>query len=278
MKKLVLSVLALGTFVAVAYVVTPAAAAQQRDRVPVLPSLALEGPGSSIGVTVRDQSGDAAGVVIESVREGTPALRAGLQKGDVVVEFDGERTRSARQFTRLVRETAPGKAVKMTVQREGSRRTLEVTPEARDSVTVQRFPNVTGDVLRTWPRDFNFNFDTQDFLAEGFFGSPRRLGVAVVPLSDQLATYFGVKEGVLVSEVVTGTPAATAGVQAGDVITQVNGRNVESAADLMRDVREAAAGSTLDLRLTRNRKEMTVKVALPQRPQRRQPTAGTLPL
>ena len=50
------------------------------------------------------------------------------------------------------------------------------------------------------------------------------MGVSVGPLSDQLATYFGVKEGVLVSEVSSGTPAATAGIRAGDVITAVNGR------------------------------------------------------
>ena len=50
-------------------------------------------------MTVRDQPGDASGVVIDSVREGTPATRAGLQKGDVVVEFDGER-REARSSSR----------------------------------------------------------------------------------------------------------------------------------------------------------------------------------
>jgi S1-C subfamily serine protease len=100
--------------------------------------------------------------------------------------------------------------------------------------------------------------------------------MAVVPLSDQLATYFGVKEGVLVSEVSTGTPAATAGIQAGDVITAVNGRSVLSSADLLREVRNADAGSTLDLCLTRNRKEMSVKVTLPQR--RQAPAARTLPI
>jgi serine protease Do len=226
-------------------------------------------------VTVRDQTGEA-GVLIESVREGTPATRAGLQKGDIVVEFDGEPARSARQFTRLVRETAPGRAVKMTVVREGSKRTLDITPEPRDSITLQQFPRITGDVLRAWPRDFNFNFDQRDFWNEGFFGSSRRLGMSVVPLSDQLATYFGVKEGVLVSEVSTGTPAATAGIQAGDVITAVNGRSVLSSADLLREVRNADAGSTLDLRLTRNRKEMSVKVTLPQR--RQAPAARTLPI
>jgi serine protease Do len=278
MKKAVLGGLLLAGLVTIGYVMTPVATAQQQNRNPEPRGawdLALEGPGSSIGVTVRDQSSDATGVLIDSVREGTPATRAGLQKGDVIVEFDGERTRSARQFTRLVRETAPGRPVKMTVMRDGARRTLDITPEARDSVMVQQFPHVTGDVLRALPREFNFRFDPQDFFTEGF-GSNRRLGVSVVPLSDQLAAYFGVKEGVLVSEVSSGTPAATAGIQAGDVITAVNGRTVLSSADVVREVREADPGSTLDIGLTRNRKEMTVKVTLPQR--RQAPSPGTLPI
>jgi serine protease Do len=280
MKKVVVGGLLLATLTAVAYLASPVASAQRGDRT-VVPFggdiLALEGAGSSIGVTVRDQTGDAAGVLIEGVREGTPATRAGLQKGDVVVEFDGERTRSARQFTRLVRETPPGRSVKMTVVRDGSKRTVDITPEPRDSVTLQQFPRVTGDVFRALPRDFNFQF-SPDFFSEGFFGSPRRLGVSVVPLSDQLATYFGVKEGVLVSQVESGTPAATAGIQAGDVITAVNGRSVMSSAELAREVREAEAGSTLDIRLTRNRKDTNVKVMLPERSQRRQPAAGTIPI
>lgn len=277
MKKAVLGGLLLAGLVAIGYGLMPVATAQQQDRNPAPRGawdLALEGPGSSIGVTVRDQS-DGAGVVIESVREGTPATRAGLQKGDVILEFDGERARSARQFTRLVRETAPGRAVKMTVMRDGGKRTVDVTPEMRDGVLVQRFPDVTGDVFRALPREFSFRFDPQDFFNEGF-GSQRRLGVSVVPLSDQLAAYFGVKEGVLVSEVMSGTPAATAGIQAGDVITGVNGRAVMSSADVVREAREAGPGSTLDIGLTRNRKEMSLKVTLPQR--RQAPSPGTLPI
>jgi serine protease Do len=278
MKKVFVSGLLLATLAAVGYFMTPAAA-QQRDRTPPVLggwNLALEGPGSSIGVTVRDQTGDAAGVVIDDVREGTPATRAGLQKGDVVVEFDGERPRSAQQFTRLVRETAPGRSVKMTVVRGGSKRTLDITPETRDSVTMQQFPGIAGDVFRALPRDFDYRFDQQGPWAESFFGTPRRMGVSIVPLSDQLAAYFGVKEGVLVSEVSSGTPAAAAGIQAGDVITAVNGRSIMSSAELVREVREAEAGSTIDVRLTRNHKEMTVKVMLPQR--RQAPAAGTLPI
>ena len=189
MKKVVVSGLLLATLAAVTYLLTPAAAAQQRDRIPPALgawNLALEGPGSSIGVTVRDQPGDASGVVIDSVREGTPATRAGLQKGDVVVEFDGERARSAQQFTRLVRETAPGRSVKMTVVRDGSRRTLDITPETRDSVTLQQFPQVTADVFRALPRDFEFSFDQRGHWGERALerstgdvlrGQRRRVGV-----------------------------------------------------------------------------------------------------
>jgi S1-C subfamily serine protease len=97
-----------------------------------------------------------------------------------------------------------------------------------------------------------------------------------MPLSDQLAAYFGVKEGVLVSEVASGTPAATAGIQAGDVITAVNGRNVLSSADLLREVRQAEPESMIDVRLTRNRKELGVKVTMPQR--RQPPAPGTVRL
>lgn len=283
MKKVVLSGLGLAALAAVAFMMMPGAAAQQRDRTPVAPInpapfLSLEGPGASIGVTVTDQSGDAAGVVIESVQEGTPATRAGLQKGDVIFEFDGERTRSARQFTRLVRETPPGRSVKMTVMRAGSKRTVDITPEPRDSVTMQRFPQITGDALRLLPReyrDFDFNLNGQGFFGEGLFGSGRRMGVMVAPLSDQLAAYFGVKEGVLVSEVLDSTPAASAGLKAGDVITAANGRSVQSTADLTREVRDTEAGSAIELRITRDRKETTMKVTMPQR---RPATAGTLPI
>src|SRR5687767_5338202 len=120
MRKIVLGGLALASLAAIAMLIAPATGAQQRDgNVPPFPDsiLSLVGPGSSIGVIVRDQTSDPAGVLIEDVREGTPARRAGLEKGDVVVEFDNEPVRSVRQFTRVVRETAPGRAVKMTVLR-----------------------------------------------------------------------------------------------------------------------------------------------------------------
>ncbi len=71
-----------------------------------------------------------AGAVIEQVDSETPAATAGLKAGDVVVAFDGERVRSARQLDRLVEETPPGRSVKMSIVRDTAKLDVDVTPEA----------------------------------------------------------------------------------------------------------------------------------------------------
>jgi serine protease Do len=260
----------------------PAVSAQRPIAQRQFDGLVLEGPGSSIGVSVRDLSADDAsrakvqqsdGVYIDTVREGTPAARAGLKTGDIVVDFDGERPRSTRQFTRLVRETAPGRSVKMTIVRDGSRRTLDITPEARNGFASGPLASADG-VLRGFPRDFQFNFDGNRFnLWDGPFGSSARLGVVVTPLSEQLASYFGVKDGVLVSEVQADTPAATAGLKAGDVITSVNGHAVMDAQDVVNEIRDVQAGGSIELKVTRDRKDVTLKATFPER-RRLTATAG----
>jgi serine protease Do len=224
--------------------------------------LPLVGPGSSIGITVRDTD---TGVVVQEVRSDTPASRAGLQAGDVVTEFDGERTRSAAQFTRLVRETAPGRTVRIAVLREGKQTTMDIAPEGRDAADLN-IPDITRDFQRHfpgWPSDFTFDFDGDG----GVFTrlSQRRLGVTVAPLSDQLATYFGVKQGVLVSAVTAGSAAETAGLKAGDVITMVRGQSVSDPGDVVRELSAAESGTSVEIRVTRDRKEITLTAKMPER-------------
>jgi len=234
--------------------------AQDRNRFGIqAPLLSLVGPGSSIGLTVRDSD---SGVVVQEVRSESPASRAGLKEGDVVTEFDGERTRSAAQFTRLVRETAPGRTVKMSVLRNGMPTTMDIAPEIRSPDDL-RFPNLTGDLDRNFPvlpRNFHFDFAEPGF---GFY-SPRRLGVTITPLTDQLAAYFGVKEGVLVSEVAVGSTGESAGIKAGDVITAVRGRAVSSAGDVMSELREVESGANVEIRVKRDRKDVTLTVKIPE--------------
>jgi serine protease Do len=88
----------------------------------------LDGRGSQLGVTVNDADN---GVRIEDVDQDSAASKAGLKAGDVVTEFDGEKVRSARQFSRLVEETPGGRLVKLGILRDGKRQTIDVTPENR---------------------------------------------------------------------------------------------------------------------------------------------------
>ena len=252
----------------VAVLMAGSAAAQRAE------FLTLVGPGSTLGVSIRDLSAEDAsrtkvaeggGVLVEEVRESTPAARAGFRKGDVIVEFDGERVRGAQQLTRLVRETPPGRQVTAIVQRDGGRQTLKVALDERTSTDVQRFPNIAGrvnsDVVARL-RDFNFNV-----AAPRLMSWPGRLGVELAPMGEQLATYFGVKQGVLVSSVAEDSPAARAGLKAGDVITGVNGRDVTIVSDLTGAVDRAEPEATLELRITRDRKEQTLKATMPSAPQ-----------
>ncbi len=127
--------------------VFPPAHAQTSTRV-VTPKAVqvLGGRGSQIGVTIRDvEDSDAktgklaaaSGVVIEEVSEDSPASRAGLKKGDIVVEFDGERVRSVRQFTRLVQETPAGRRAQTSVMRDGQK--VNVTVEPREGGSFSYF-------------------------------------------------------------------------------------------------------------------------------------------
>jgi S1-C subfamily serine protease len=274
MRRVVLISVAVCALVVVCAFAWPLAAQSRPVPAPRPNALLLEGPGSEIGVTVRDPRADEikaaklsqpGGALLQDVRAGSAGAKAGLATGDIVVEFDGERVRSARHFTRLVRETPPGRTVRSIVVRDGARRTIDVTPEQGDrlSMTLPDFGPEIERRLRNLPRNFNFDLPPQAFdVPFGGRSARGRLGVGLVSLTDQLASYFGVKEGVLVSSVETDSPAARAGIRAGDVIASVNGRSVQSAADATRALRDVQTGASIDVRFFRDKKEMTVQVML----------------
>jgi S1-C subfamily serine protease len=112
-------------------------------------------------------------------------------------------------------------------------------------------------VERMPPLDFNFDFDLPN-LSRG------RLGVTVDELTPQLAEYFGAKEGVLVAAVGDDSPAARAGLKAGDVITSVNGQPVRSRTDLVRELANAGDGD-VSIGTVRDRKPGTATVHVESR-------------
>jgi len=246
----------------------------------------LDGRGAQLGVMVSDVEAKATtgGVKIDEVHPSSPAEKAGIKSGDVVVEYDGERVRSARQFTRLIQETPEGRTVKIALLRDGKRQTVDATPETSTPMTWNFGPDVDRAFreaergLRNMP-DFDFRFDDRDrdrreprrfeYRLPGgmatpmpFFNASRgRLGVSVQSLTPELEEYFGAKNGgALVSSVTRESAASKAGVKAGDVITSVNGKRVEDADDLQREIEDAKGEVTIVV--VRDKKDVTLKATI----------------
>jgi serine protease Do len=249
------------------------------------------GRGSQIGVTIRDVEDDDAkagkmvgqgGVVIDDVAEDSPASKAGLKKGDIVVEFDGERVRSVRQFTRLVQETPAGRRTQASVVRDGQK--INVTLEPREGNGFNVFGDFDGArVLRDFGRDFSFDTPAPPALpARPVRPAPAvppvpptpfpdidtfvwrtgtGLGITTGHLSDQLADYFGVKgkDGVLVTSIADNSAASKAGIKAGDVITSFNGSEVTGPSDLSRRIQRLQDGDEFTVDVVRDKKSITLK-------------------
>ena len=239
--------------------------------------------GSRLGVSIRDvEESDSktakaagAGVIVEEVATDSPAEKAGIRKGDVIVEFDGERVRGVRQLTRLVQETPAGRTVPAVLQREGQRTPVSVTPSDDGRFSFQGF-----DDLGSFGRELRLAVPkiapptppspptppmVWDF--DGLVGRSR-LGISIEPLSTQLAEYFGTKDGVLVSSVSDDSAAAKAGIKAGDVITNFNGSAVGDPQELRRRIQSLNDGDEFTVSVMRDRKPLTLK-GKAERPERR---------
>ena len=113
--------------------------------------------GSRLGVGLEDTEGDVRGTKVRSVEAGSPAEKAGMKEGDVIVRFDGEAVRSASQLARLVGETPTGRSVAIEVTRGAATQKLTATL-AEGSRRVRVF---SGDDLPGM-REFNLEMPEWD--------------------------------------------------------------------------------------------------------------------
>ena len=202
------------------------------------------GSGGQLGIRVSDTE---SGVRVDDVSAGSAAEKAGLRAGDVIIEFDGERVRSAMQLTRLVRETPDGRTVRLGVTRDGQRHDLQATPESRGFAF-----DFDGDRLR---------HEIEQSMRGRLMPLRGRLGVTLQSLTPDLEEYFGAtKGGALVSSVARDSAAAKAGLKAGDVITAVDGRGVRSAGEVMRQLGDRSG--EIEIAIVRDKQEMTLKATI----------------
>jgi serine protease Do len=213
----------------------------------------------------------ARGVYISEVVEDSPAAKAGLQKGDVVTEYNRQSIEGVLEFRRLVRETPPGRAAQLTVWRGGLSQTLTATignvPARRRSGLLSNGRN--GFLYRMpsfgpsgqWWR--GAVMPRQGWFGPDMLNNTPLLGISAQDLSGQLGSYFGAPEdeGVLVTDVHQGSAAARAGMHAGDVIIKLDGQPVRNIGELRMRLRDTRNEKSVTLTILRKGTEMSIRVA-----------------
>jgi serine protease Do len=192
-------------------------------------------PSGYLGVYLVDLNADRAaalklpdvrGVVVEHVNEGSPAEKAGIKEGDVILAYNGETVLGREQLGRLVRETPPDRKVKLQLWRNGKTQTLTVLLAAFNPRNLKQTP---GPI----PDDRIQVLGTMDFPRPIVVWQNVALGLEYESLEPQMALYFGVRAGVLVRAVGADAPAGKAGLRAGDVITAIGTRDIAAPNDLI---------------------------------------------
>ncbi len=186
-----------------------------------------------LGVSIQPVTSDLAqslglkeskGVIVSSVTPGGPAEKAGIKSGDVITELNGKAIEDSNTFRNEIASSGPGTSVNLTIIRSGAQQQLKAT---------------LGELSAT-PT-------TNDSGGGGGEGSGR-LGITVTPMTPDIAAQLGLRggtQGLVVTDIDPSGPAADAGLQQGDVITEVNRQAVRSTGDIAGALQKSAGRPAL---------------------------------
>jgi serine protease Do len=184
--------------------------------------------------------GSSQGVIVSSVRKGTPAEKAGLKRYDIILELNGNKIESVEKFRRIIADTAPGTALKIKVLRDEQILALEASAAERNERAFTELP---------LPRVL-----------------PDKLGLKVADLSTELREQFNIPEsvsGIVVLQTKSGLQAEESGLERGDVIVEVNKKPAGTAMQFELDVKSAPSGHVFLLYIYRDDSYQVLTLAIP---------------
>jgi C-terminal processing protease CtpA/Prc len=230
-----------------------------------------------------DYSGQ--GVLINRVVPGSPADRAGLQKGDLLVRVGSRVVDSPEALLRVVRAARVGQNVALQIVRAGKSQTLSAKLEGRsadENIEAPEPPDMDRDRVEPAPmegedQDIGIPFPDEGLAMLQTMGRGR-LGVRIESLDPDLGEYFGVKDGkgALVLEVVKDTPAERAGMKTGDVILRVGDHAVSGSEDLIDAIRSSEG--EVSLTVVRHGTKRVVEARLEKAPRELRMRRGNGPM
>ena len=199
---------------------------------------ALAGGGYRLGVVLseinphlRDELKVDGGVLVDEVISESPAEKAGLKDGDIIVKMNGQKVESERDIRKLLGDLDTAKPIPLDILRDGKTLQLNVTPEKREHTLL------------------------------GNFGG-NYIGVDLQEMDADLARYFQASpdSGILVARVEPDSPAEKGGLKSGDVITELNGQKIKTQKDLRKGLDDVKEGENASLTILRQGKSQKITV------------------
>ncbi|MGD2006829.1 MAG: DegQ family serine endoprotease [Cellvibrionales bacterium] len=182
------------------------------------------------------------GALVAQVGADSPAEQAGIESGDIILEFDGQAINSSSDLPHVVGLIAPGTSATAVIRRDG--KTVEIDVEVGGLDADERA------------------------MVSGLSGQPDSersiLGLVLEDADPEMMTQMGLSGGVLVLEVVADSAASQAGIQGGDVITRLGSTAVQSMADFERAAERLQPGQSVAVRLVRGGAPLFLAIRVPQ--------------
>lgn len=226
------------------------------------------------------QMDDNSGVMINNVVDDSPAEKAGLEVGDVILQFNGKTISDNDDLVKAVRSTSPGDKIEVVVLRNGKNKSLEVEIGERED---KSFIWVSGDdapaphfkyfgdgdhkvIVMSGDDDFVWSSGDMPF---GLDNDRGYMGVNLDDMNEQMGEYFGVEDGkgALVTEVVEDSPAAKAGFKAGDVIVRLGEKEIDSSAALHKAIAKTEPEQQMAVKVMRKGKSKDLSITLGEVPE-----------
>lgn len=190
------------------------------------------------------------GAIVNYVYDDSPADKAGLRDGDVIIEVNGRKMSGSDDLIDAIEDTGVDHELTLTIMRDGTKETLKAVLEPRPSkrervVHINRKGHAPVVI------------DIPHF-------SRVYLGVRMIDLSRQLGEYFGVERGngALITEVEQDSPADKAGMKAGDVMIRIGDERIFDRSDVRHVLEDKAAGDLVEVVVVRDGQEKSLSVEL----------------
>ena len=211
-----------------------------------------------LGVNIGGAEPSGGGVRVDSVSPGGPAAEAGVKAGDVIVAIEAQPVTTGRELVRAMESIEPGEKVELGLKRDGKTLKLAVEPRPLDRMFIAGTPALRAvPALPALPMVEPLPFDGEMHWLLGGWGDAE-----FVTLTPRLGRYFGADKGVLVARA---PDDASIGLQDGDVIVSIGGREPQNGPHAMRILRSYQPGESVELKILRDRRPQTLAAKIPER-------------